>query len=335
MISTDFLTNKKYMVLITIAVTLLLLMTFPTTAYAWPIEDLQNWVKDDILIGSAENMLNSSIDITNWLGVDDFLTAPFDRLLSPNSGDKSTTYTVISGVQTSAIALGKSILALALLMQMVKISQRVDAQQTIPMLKEIVVLVVFFLVFSWLIDHSWDICSAAYDEINKLIESIYSGNAAESMGRMKFGDSSNVTISAALLLLIVMLFMWLVSLIACVVAYAMVLARAIQLYILAALSPIPFALLGFEETRQMGIGFCKNFLAVALAGLILACLILIYPGLIGDILVASGISYDNGSTYQIELESVVLSVIPIIAVSAMYLLACIKSGSWARDLLGG
>ena len=36
--------------------------------------------------------------------------------------------------------------------------------------------------------------------------------------------------------------------------------RAMQLYVMAAFSPLPFALLGFDETKNYGVSFCKNCL---------------------------------------------------------------------------
>lgn len=327
--------SRRNMILFTVFSAVFLFavsMLLPQPAYAWPLDDLVNTIKDAVK-GLAEDMLNSSVAAMNLFNMDKYLTAPFDQLLNPGKGSGST-YTIVTGIQTVVKTLGQSILAFALLMQLVKISQRIDSSATLPVVKEILILAVFFMVFSYLINHSFEICTAAYNEINNVISTLWSGNKRGEVANMQFSDTTDVGLDSVLFLAVVTLFMWVVTVVAAVIAYAMIFARAIQLYIMAACSPIPFSLMAFDETRQMGIGFCKNFLSVALAGLIIACLILVYPGLVGDILTSSGISMSEGK-WTIDAGAVILSVVPIIACSFMYIFALLKSGSWARDILGG
>ena len=49
-------------------------------------------------------------------------------------------------------------------------------------------------------------------------------------------------------------------------------ARTLQIYIMAAFVPIPISLLALDKTRQMGVGYLKNFAAVCLAGVIILVL---------------------------------------------------------------
>ena len=44
-------------------------------------------------------------------------------------------------------------------------------------------------------------------------------------------------------------------------------ARAIQLYVLAMLAPIPLSLMALDETRQVGVGYIKNSSRCALRAL--------------------------------------------------------------------
>lgn len=246
----------------------------------------------------------------------------------------SNAYTVIAGLKTSVIIVGQSILAFALLMQLVKISQRVDANGTMPVVKEILILAVFFFIGSYLVNHSFDICTAAYDEINKLISEVTSNNNRQTIGGIVLGDTTSVDEGAMLGIVIAIMIMWLFSFLGSIVGIALIMARAIQLYVMAACSPIPFSLLLFDETRQMGIGFCKSFLSVCLAGLILAVLMMIYPALIGDVLQAAA-SPDGTGKYTLDITNYWKASIPIVACSFMYLYALLKSGAWARDILGG
>ena len=232
------------------------------------------------------------------------------------------------------IIVGQSILAFALLMQLVKISQRVDANGTMPVVKEILILAVFFFIGSYLVNHSFDICTAAYDEINKLISEVTSNNNRQTIGGIVLGDTTSVDEGAMLGIVIAIMIMWLFSFLGSIIGIALIMARAIQLYVMAACSPIPFSLLLFDETRQMGIGFCKSFLSVCLAGLILAVLMMIYPALIGDVLQAAA-SPDGTGKYTLDITNYWKASIPIVACSFMYLYALLKSGAWARDILGG
>ena len=72
----------------------------------------------------------------------------------------------------------------------------------------------------------------------------------------------------------------------------------------------------------------------SLAGLILAVLMMIYPTLIGDVLQAAA-SPDGTGKYTLDITNYWKASIPIVACSFMYLYALLKSGAWARDILGG
>ena len=72
-------------------------------------------------------------------------------------------------------------------------------------------------------------------------------------------------VPALIALLLVSVISWVVVLGAYIVALVVCWARAIQLYIMAAFSPIPLSLMALDDTRQIGIGYLKNFTAVCLA----------------------------------------------------------------------
>lgn len=88
-------------------------------------------------------------------------------------------------------------------------------------------------------------------------------------------------------MLVVALVSWLVVIIAYVVALVVSWARAIQIYVMAAFSPIPLALASLDETRQMGVGYLKNFVAVCLAGVIILVLLVSFPIVLGGLNAAS------------------------------------------------
>ena len=108
-------------------------------------------------------------------------------------------------------------------------------------------------------------------------------------------------------------------------------ARAIQLYIMAAFSPIPLAFLGFDQTRQIGLGYLKSFGAVCIAGLIILILLISFPVILGGIVAVNpgtGTPIDaiaNGLTYALQY----------LAMCVLLILSRVKSGAWARDIMGG
>ena len=82
-------------------------------------------------------------------------------------------------------------------------------------------------------------------------------------------------------MLIVSLISWVVVLAAYIVALVVCWARALQLYIMAAFSPIPLAFMALDDTRQIGVGYLKNFTAVCIAGLIIVILLIAFPVILG------------------------------------------------------
>lgn len=300
-------------------------LLIPQYAYAFGIDDVTNWLKDTILKPMIETCLNTGSSMLSAVGTDNLLTGNFGSLFSSGT-EKDAVWNIINKVhQTLVVPVGHSILAAAVLVQLVKISQKVDANATLPTVKEIFILVIFFVVFTYMINHGPQICQGIYDSINEITKGITSSQKME--GEIKIGDTENVDVSMMLVCAITALIILIVSLVAAVIAYVMAAARALQLYVMAVFSPIPFALLGFEETRSMGINYIKVFASVCLAGAILAFLIAIFPVLYKQ-LVGSGTLLSNGN-----LDVGVL--IKALAIPILAILGMIKSGSWARDILGG
>ena len=124
---------------------------------------------------------------------------------------------------------------------------------------------------------------------------------------------------------------WVVVLAAYVVALVVCWARALQLYIMAAFAPIPLAFLGMDATRQIGLGYLKSFGAVCIAGVIILVLLISFPLVLGGLTGANpgtGTPADavaNGLTYALQY----------LAMCVLLILALVKSGSWARDIVSG
>lgn len=328
--------SRKTVIASAVFFTLLTLLSlfFPHTAQAMPWDDWVNdvgnnitqWVKEGFLVPSIENMLSMSANMLQNITTDNLLTGSFKSLFATGS-QADAVWGVINKVhQSLVVPIGHSLLAAAILVQLVKISQKVDATATLPAVKEIVILVVFFVVFTYMINHGPQICEGIYNVFNDIAKNI-SGDQ-EIKDAVTLGDTSTVDIGFLVAMLLVSVLVLLSTLFTAVIAYVVAAARAIQLYVMAVFSPIPIALLGFEETRSMGINFFKNFAAVCLAGSILVFLIAIFP-VIYTAFVGSGGNLVNG-------DGIITGfLVKSIGIPVLFMIAMVKSGSWARDILGG
>ena len=323
------------------ALAVLLVLMLPVTAHAeepeyhWITDlggSLRKWVCYMFLSGAC-GLFNTYYNLVTSLGNSSVISGPFNSLLGEDM------YNLTNSVfQTAVVPIGESILALFMLVQLVKISQRIDATSTLPAVKEIVFLAVTYVLLHWFINNSLDIMQGIYEIVNdNIIPSI--GTAAEDAGSAGVFSLDGITkdqwndmdIGNCFLTLIMALVVFVFGLIAFVLAFAMAYVRAWQIYIYAAFSPIPVSLIGFDETRQMGIGYLKNFAAVCLAGAVLMFLLIAYP------FVAAGTTLDTSDiTFMFTggAQSLI-TFLQGIAIALVLILLIAKSGSIAKEILGG
>lgn len=311
----------------------------------WDAANPLNWINEFFcksLVSVAGWFFNIYFSIVGEVNGSTFFTGSFTKLFN----GQETVWNIVSGVHQSAvIPLAESILALFMLVQLIKISQRIDATATLPAVKDIVFLAVMYVIMHWLIVNSLDLATAVYDEFNNIAKLI-DGNANIDMGSISSSidfdslDYSNASIGGCFMLVIFALLSAGVGLIAYLVSLYAVLARSIQLYIMAAFSPIPLSLLGFDATRQMGIGFIKNFCAAALAGAIMLFIMNAYPAIMTALMATEGLSYTElvnpflGAMDSLSI-SAIETLLTFMATSLLLIAGLVKSGTWAKEVLGG
>lgn len=300
-------------------------------AWASIADDINSWLCG-VLRDWCNWIFGAQTDVMKSLGANGVLSAPFETMLT-SAGDVSM-YDIAHGVwQVAIVPIGCGVLGLVFTLKLIEISQRMDGNQSLPGVKEVVFLLVFFAVFLFLIQHSFDLMAAIYEVVGLAIdrvEGLFGTGGALDMATVSVVTTDD-DLSALLALLVVAVISWLVVLIAYIVALVVCWARAIQLYIMAAFSPIPLAFLGFDQTRQIGIGYLKSFGAVCLAGLIILILLISFPVVLGGIVAVNpgtGTPIDaiaNGLTYALQY----------LAMCILLVLSLVKSGSWARDIVSG
>ena len=335
---------RRILPLLTLAAfaSLTLTLLIPHPAYAGILGDfldipgmIKNWLLDitSLTFNLYFGIINKTLEA-------DFIGGSFSVLFGTDEP-----YRVIEGIyQSAVIPIAQAILGLFMLMQLIKISQKIDATSTLPAVKEIVFLVVSYCIMSWFINNALEVMSAIYDLFNSLVGAVADKSQSSSWTTtaIKFTDdeASQATIGGCVMLLFLGLASVFVGLTAYAVAMVVALARSIQLYVYAALSPIPISLAGFEETKQVTIGFFKNFAAAALAGVIMMLVLYIYPHMVSSLVVDSGgLAQDEllklavGGTGT-EVFDCIGAILKWAATSIVVIIGLGKSGGWAKEVLG-
>ena len=310
---------------------LLSALLVPQPAFAAIADDINSWLCDT-LRGVCNWIFESQVQVLASIGTEGVLSADFTQMLG--SAGTVTMYDIVRGVWENAILpIGCGVLSFVFTIQLIKISQRMDGSQAMPAVREVVALLVFFAVFIFLLQHSFELMQAVYEvtryAITKVTELFDTG------GRLDLDAVSIVTtdddVAALVAMLLVAVVSWLAVLAAYVVALVVSWARAIQVYLMAAFSPIPLSLLALDETRQMGVGYIRNFVSVCLAGIVILVILVSFP------IVLAGLNAISAGTGT-PVDSVVGGLsyaLQYLAMCILLILSLIKSGTWARDVMGG
>ena len=308
-----------------------LLLVPAQPAYADIAGDVNDWLCG-LLRDCCNWMFKAQTGVLGSIGANGILSADFAHMLTSSSD--LTMHDVARGVwQVAILPIGCGVLGLVFTLKLIEISQRMDGSQSLPGVKEVVFLLVFFAVFLFLIQNSFDLMTSLYEVVGLAIR-----RAADLFGTGSPMDLAKVSIvttdddvAALVAMLVVSLISWLVVLVAYIVSLVVCWARAIQLYVLAMLAPIPLSLMALDETRQVGVGYIKNFASVSLAGLVILVLLIAFPIILGGLVAANpgtGTPIDgiaNGLTYALQY----------LAMCVLLVLSLVKSGSWARDAMSG
>ena len=300
----------------------------PTPAYASISDDVNEWMCG-VLRDCANWIFGAQAKVLASIGVDGVLSAPFETMLG-----SASLYGIAHGVwQSAVLPIGCGVLSLVFTVQLIHISQRMDGNASMPGVREVVFLLVFFAVMLFLVQNSFELMRALYEVARLAIRR--AASVVGSGGSMDLTEVSVVTedddVAALLAMIVVALVSWLVVIVAYVVALVVTWGRAIQIYMMAALSPIPLALMGLEDTRQAGVSFLRHFAGTCLAGIITLVLLVAFPVVLGGLDAASagtGTAADSvvgGLSYALQY----------VAMCVLLVLSLAKSGSWARDALGG
>ncbi|MGI6535126.1 MAG: conjugal transfer protein TrbL [Eggerthellaceae bacterium] len=307
-----------------------LLLACPGPAYASIADDVNSWLCG-VLRDTCNWIFNGQVNVLKGIGTDGVLSASFDQMIG--GAGSVTMYDVVHGVWEAAILpIGCGVLSFSFTLQLIKISQRMDGNAAMPGVKEVVFLLVFYAVFLFILQHSFEIMQSVYEVTRIAVERVSGlfGTGSELDLATVSITTTDDNVAALLGMLVVALVSWVVVLAAYVTALVVCWARAIQIYVMAAFSPIPLALLSQDETRQMGVGYLKNFASVCLAGVIILVLLVSFPIVLGGLQTAS-----TGSAIVDSRVAGLSYALQYVAMCILLIISLVKSGSWARDIMGG
>ena len=308
-----------------------LLLVPAQPAYADIAGDVNDWLCG-LLRDCCNWMFKAQTGVLGSIGANGILSADFAHMLTSSSD--LTMHDVARGVwQVAILPIGCGVLGLVFTLKLIEISQRMDGSQSLPGVKEVVFLLVFFAVFLFLVQHSFELCRAVYEVTRLAIERIVAlfGQGSQ----LDLGAVSLVTqeddVPSLVAMMLVAVVSWLVVIVAYVVALVVSWARCVQIYVYACFAPIPLSLLALEETRQLGIGFLRNFAGVCIAGIVILVVLVSFP------IVLSGLNAVSAGTGT-PVDSVVGGLsyaLQYLAMCILLILSLVKSGAWARDVMGG
>ena len=308
----------------------------PDVALAWnPLDDIGTSIRDSIggfLMDSANGFINSFLAFVNSISPDDLATNGFTNLLG--SGDVSL-FTMISEIADVTVKpVAATVLSLVVLVQILKISQRVDGNVTMPALREVIALFLTFAIGLYLVRNSVDIMGAVYEIFVSFIKGITSG-VRDIQITLQWDDPSDIVTLIGLILSSVIIFF--AGLACALVANIMLIARAIQLYLYATFAPLMWSFIVLEDTRSWAIGYLKGFMSCCLSGFIIYFSLAAFPYAVASLLATDGSSVVTDTTVLVTVTGgdAVGWVVGIAAACFALALLSFKSGQYAREILGG
>lgn len=229
---------------------------------------------------------------------------PFANIFAPFA------YTAAQGLK----GIGYAVLTIAFLVRLFNFGAHAESSGNLPLVKDVFMILITFAFFKVIIDNSEVILHAIYWISHNIANVVHtSGTLSVSLPATP-SDDIGLILGQILLSIVVLI----VSLVAVAIVWITIIIRTFQIFFYYALSPLSISFLFLDQTRQMGVGFLKNFAAVCLSAVVIMFAMAAAQGLIN-----SGLSGTDG----------IFGLSAILGAGAMIVI-CVKSGAWAREVLG-
>lgn len=313
-----------------VAFAFLTLLVTPYPAHAGWIEDGIAAIGDffgGLFISIAAAILNSSMEIISKIAGDSLFTGSFDELLG--TSDQNFAYYAVTVADNTVRVCANTVLAIVIMVQLVKIASQIDrGGGTLPAVRDVFQLFVFMAIFIFLVNHASELMQGIFDLVNAISVAINNLlGSRDAVKDMEFVADASNDVAQGFVMMIVAAVCFLGAICAFVLAKVMLYARAITIYILTMFSPLAFAFLGLDVTKQWGIGFLKNFIAEALSGTVMLVIIWCFPILVSAFM-------PDGNSVSLAGQTIFLAI-DILACCATLIFMLFRSGAIAQKILGG
>ena len=164
-----FIANRRFRLAFATTFLMLVVLFLPAApAYASIADDVNAWLAG-LLRDACNWMFTNQVAVLSSIGYDGIIGADFSQMLT-TAGDVSM-YDIAHGVwDVAVLPIGCGVLSLVFTVKLIQISQRMDGNASFPGVKEVVFLLVFFAVFLFLIQNSFELMEAVYSVVGLAID---------------------------------------------------------------------------------------------------------------------------------------------------------------------
>ena len=219
-------TDRRFVLAFAFTLLFATLMLVPASpAYADIADDVNAWLSG-LLRDACNWMFTNQVAVLSSIGYDGIIGADFSQMLT-TAGDVSM-YDIARGVwDVAVLPIGCGVLGLVFTVKLIQISQRMDGNASFPGVKEVVFLLVFFAVFLFLIQNSFELMEAVYAVVGLAIDrtmSLFGSGGAIDLTAVSVVTEDD-DVPALIALLLVSVISWVVVLGAYIVALVVCWAR--------------------------------------------------------------------------------------------------------------
>ena len=315
----------------------LLALVVPTLAHASILDDFFNTI-NDAFCTAAESALNAVAYVTTHMAQSDMLTADFVNLFAGSSSDGMYQF-AYSIARNTIFPVSCVFLSLSILMQLLKIAQRVDGNATMPTLKETLILAVTVVVATYVLGHSFGIMRDIYDLVTSWTKQVAFGTTSVQFSLDRDAILASTSFGTMVMFWLYAIILMLVALVVYALTEITLVGRAIQIYLYATFSPLMLSLIGVDELRPWWMGFLKGFIACCLSGFIVAFALKAFPYVMTSLMANASSATTSDGTVLVTIADVGIDnmfgwfVAAIVSLGSLGIVAR-KSGTWAQSILG-
>lgn len=329
--------RRRAILVACVVVVALAALAIPAVGHADAIAEIQKWFIDSFLADAAANIFKLGVDQLKAAvnGPTGIFTSNFDQILGER--DAPGVYQAIKSVSDNGVKpIAATLFTLVILMEFLKISQRADMHQTLPLFKEVMTFMCFVVLYMFIIRNGFDIVSGLYEVVHKIQPYI------ATIPDVKAGDWDAKTIHDAIVnadpaptIGSVLIFMVLSAVMAAAVFGANIKVTiagwmlGIQLYVQAAFAPLAFVFFAYEGTKQWALGYIRHFLSLAMNGIIIMILLYMLAVMVSSVIPGVGNdTFDLGQWGPANF-------IKCFAILFMFVKAIGESDRWSSQVFGG